>query len=97
MTAGTKPTKKVTFAPQQSTEPKAKVPEAVATTTTASGGIAQPTPRKKTTKVKKEVSEVELMPEVSVPKLSEEEEMILDSLEKSGYFQSIRHGRGRLK
>ena len=86
-TVGAKTTKKVTFASQQSTEPKTKVPE-TAVATVAAGGIAQPTPRKKTTKVKKEVSKVGLMPEVSVPKLSEEEEMILDSLEKSGYFQA---------
>ena len=63
-----------------------KTPEI--TTKTTTGGITQPPPKKKTTRVKKEVSEIETPAELKVPDLSEEEAKILNTLERTGYFEA---------
>ena len=55
--------------------------------TSPSGGITQPTPKKKPVKVKKVIDEVDSSPGIQMPKLTEEEETIFATLENSGYFQ----------
>ena len=49
--------------------------------------IAHPTPKTKTTKVKKEVYEVDTQPPIEPPVLTQEEQCILQDLEKAGYLQ----------
>ena len=41
----------------------------------------------KTTKVKKEVNEIDKQPPIEPPVLTQEEQNILQDLEKAGYFQ----------
>ena len=84
--AGAKAPKRVTFVKPAETEPKLKMPDP-GPSSFRSGGITQPTPRKKPVKIKKEVDEVDSSPGIQVPKLTEEEETILATLENSGYFQ----------
>ena len=83
---GAKAPKRVTFAKPAETESKSKIPDP-GPSSSPSGGITQPTPRKKPVKIKKEVDEVDSSPNIQVPKLTEEEETILATLENSGYFQ----------
>ena len=49
--------------------------------------IAHPTPKTKTTKVKKEVNEIDRQSPIEPPVLTQEEQNILQDLEKAGYFQ----------
>ena len=84
--AGAKAPKRVTFAKPAETEPKSKIPDP-GPPSSPSGGITQPTPRKKPVKIKREVDEVDSSPGIQVPKLTEEEETILATLENLGYFQ----------
>ena len=84
-TVGAKAPKRVTFAKSAETEPKSKTPDP-GPSSSPSGGITQPTPRKKLVKIKKEVDEVDSSPGIQVPKLTEED-TILATLENSGYFQ----------
>ena len=49
--------------------------------------IAHPTPKTKTTKVKKEVNEIDKQSPIEPPMLTQEEQNILQDLEKAGYFQ----------
>ena len=85
-TTGAKVPKRVTFAKPAETETKLKTPDS-GPLTSPSGGITQPTPKKKPVKVKKEIDEVDSSPSIQMPKLTEEEETILATLENSGYFQ----------
>ena len=81
--------KKVTFAPQNTSEAKAtqqgdlkvKVPLVIP------AAIAHPTPKTRTTKVKKEINEVDKQSPMELPALTQEEQNILEDLEKTGYFQ----------
>ena len=78
--------KRVTFAKPAETEPKSKIPDP-GPSSSQSGGITQPTPKRKVIKIKREVDEVDSSPDIQVPKLTEEEETILTTPENSGYFQ----------
>ena len=81
--------KKVTFAPHNTPEAKAtqqgdlkvKVPLVIP------AAIAHPTPKTKTTKLKKEINEVDKQSPMEPPALTQEEQNILQDLEKAGYFQ----------
>ena len=80
--------KKVTFAPQNTPEAKTtqqgnlkvKVPLVIP------AAIAHPTPKTKTTKVK-EINEIDKQSPMEPPALTQEEQSILQDLEKAGYFQ----------
>ena len=56
--AGVKAPKRVTFAKPAETEPKSRIPDP-GPTSSPSGGITQPTPRRKLVKIKREVDEVD--------------------------------------
>ena len=81
--------KKVTFAPQappegkttQQGDVKVKVPLAIP------AAIAHPTPKTKTTKVKREVNEIDKQSPIEPPMLMQEEQNILQDLGKARYFQ----------
>ena len=80
--------KKVTFAPQNPPETKTtqqgdlkvKVPLVIL------AAIAHPTPKTKTTKVKKQINEIDKQTSIEPPTLTQEEQNILQDLEKAGYF-----------
>ena len=82
--------KKVTFAPQNT--PEAKVTQQgdlkVKVPLVIPAAIAHPTPKTKTTKVKKEINEIDKQSPIEPPALTQEEQNILQDLEKAGYFQS---------
>ena len=81
--------KKVTFALQnlpktkttQQGDLKVKVPLVIP------AAITHPTPKTKATKVKKEINEIDKQSPMELPALTQEEQNILQDLEKAGYFQ----------
>ena len=81
--------KKVTFAPQNTSE--AKVTQQgdlkVKVLLVIPATIAHPTPKTRTTKVKKEINEIDKQSPMEPPALTQEEQNILQDLEKAGYFQ----------
>ena len=81
--------KKVTFALQNPPETKTtqqgdlkvKVPLVIPV------AITHPTPKTKVTKIKKEINEIDKQSSIEPPMLTQEEQNILQDLEKAGYFQ----------